>query len=530
MKYLRTAIAAALGSAALVEFFFFGDGAAEAGLTLMFLILLGGFLLAVGLPKKGDKNFVFQVFLMIGVILVALSFTLFDTPGLIFINFLALGVMMGILFLERACGDLCGIGEKGFLPELFTGYVLRPLLSVAEPYRELKEIFAGIGQSDKGHEMKKRVGKTVFQVVLAIVVGVPLILFLASLLAQSDAVFGSFVDEIMDAIHIDLSIELFGRIFLFLFILPFASSIIWSYRNKRMYINRYDGPVPERTPRFPALSAIIILGLVNTLYLIYAAIQSVYLFGAWAGDLPGHLTYAEYARSGFFELAFISVLNAGMILLAIRYTSRVGATGKAVRGLSVLLLALSTVQLASALRRMFLYMEAYGLSESRYLVTAFMFLMIILFIFLLMKELNYKFPLLKVSTIACVLALVLVNFSVPGYWVARYNVARYLEGDLPMLDVAYLANSADSILVVLENEERIMSGADEDTMDKMDEFRSIVDLSYFGGDDYDYPEYSGSGYEEKLDDNWKCFNVSRIRVLLSAKLTPVIYRDPEQKR
>jgi len=516
MKFLRAAIAAILGTAALVEFFFFGEGATQAGLSLMFLFLLGGFLLAVGLPRKGEKNFAFQVFLMVGVILVAVSFTLFDTPGLIFINFLSLGIMMGILFLQRACGDLCSLGERGFMPELAAGYVLRPLLSVAEPYKELKEVSAGIDKTDGGHEMKRRVGKTVFQVFLALAVGVPLILFLASLLAKSDAVFGDFVEKISEAINIELSIELFGRIFLFLFILPFASSIVWSYRNKRMYFNKGDEPAPEKTTHFPALSVIIILGLVNTLYLIYAAIQSVYLFGAWAGDLPGHLTYAEYARSGFFELAFISVLNAGMILLAIRFTSRVGADGKAIRVLSMLLLALSAVQLASALRRMFLYMEAYGLSESRYLVTAFMFLMIILFIFLLMKELNEKFPLLKVSAIACVLALVLVNFSVPGYWVARYNVARYLDGDLPMLDAAYLANSADSILVVLENEDEILSGVDGDTINEMKEFYAIIDSSYFGI--YDgYIEYSNSGYEEDLSKNWKHFNVSKLRVLIDAE-------------
>lgn len=525
MKYLRTAIAATLGAASLVEFFFFGEGAAQAGLSLMFLFLLGGFLLAVGLPRKEEKSFVFQVFLMTGVILVALSFTLFDTPGLIFINFLSLGIMMGILFLQRACGDLCGIGERGFLPELAVGYVLRPFLSIGEPMKELKETVAGLGKSDDGEtspEIKRRVGKTVFHVFLALVVGIPLILFLANLLAQTDAVFGDFVERIMDAIDIELSLDLFGRLFLFLLIIPFASSIVWSYRNKRLYLHKNGEVSKERSIHFPALSAIIILGLVNVLYLIYAVIQSVYLFGAWAGELPGNLTYAEYARSGFFELAFISVLNAGMILLAIRYTSRVGATGKAIRILSVLLLGLSAVQLASALRRMFLYMEAYGLSESRYLVTAFMFLMAILFMFLLFKELKETFPLLKAATIACVLALLLVNYSVPGFWVARYNVKRYLEGDLPKLDAGYLTNSADSLLVVLENEDEILSGADEETVNEMEEFHAVIDSMYFGNFEYEYLEninggHAAYGYKQLLEKNWKRFNVSKLRVLIDAE-------------
>jgi hypothetical protein len=432
---------------------------------------------------------------------------------------------MGILFLQRACGDLCGIGERGFLPELAVGYLLRPFLSIAEPYKELKDIFAGIDKSDDGktgHDIKKRVGKTVFQVVIALAVGLPLIAILASLLSESDAVFKDIVDKIIIEIDDKWVAEIYGRLFLFLFIIPFASSIVWSYRNKRLYFKKNSEASQEKAIHFPALSAIIILGLVNALYLIYAAIQSVYLFGAWAGELPGHLTYAEYARSGFFELAFISVLNAGMILLAIRFTSRAGAPGKAVRIMSVMLLALSAVQLASAIRRMFLYIEAYGLSESRYLVTAFMFLMTILFIFLFIKELKDKFPLLKISTIACVLALILVNYSVPGFWVARYNVDRYLEGDLPRLDVAYLTNSADSILVVLENEDEILSGADEDTIIEMEEFYAIIDSMYFGNFEYEFLDninsgHAAYGYNQLLSRNWKRFNVSKLRVLIDAE-------------
>lgn len=519
MKFLRTAIAAALGAAALVEFFFFGNGSAQVGLTLMFLLLLGGFLLAVGLPKQGEKNFGFQVFLMIGIIGVALSYTLFDTSGLVIIDFLSLGIMMGTLFLQRACGDLCSLGEKGFLPELAVGYVLRPLLSIADPAKELKEIAAGHHRSDDnkaGPDIKGKVGKIILQVFIAIGVGVPLIVLLTGLLAQSDAVFGDFVDKMISGFDIESISELIGRVFLFLAILPFAASIVWSYRNKRLYLNQNGEQRNEKIAHFPALSAIIILGLVNLLYLIYAAIQSVYLFGAWAGQLPGDLTYAEYARSGFFELAFISVLNAGMILLSIRYTSRIGAAGKVIRTLSVLLTILSGIQLASALRRMFLYIEAYGLSESRYLVTAFMFLMAVLFVFLLIKEWKEQFHLLKLSMIACILALLLVNYSVPGFWIARYNIGRYLEGELPRLDASYLAESADSILVVLEKEDEILSGANGKILTEMDEFHAIVNSTYFGRYEYDYLEYGSTGYEDKLSENWKLFNVSRLRVLIES--------------
>src|SRR3989442_918343 len=85
------------------------------------------------------------------------------------------------------------------------------------------------------------------------------------------------------------------------------------------------------------------------------------------------LTYAEYARRGFFELVAASALVLP-ILLAADWAVRNEApqqrrTFRSLAGLLILLLA---VVMASALERMRLYVDQFGLSEVRLYATAFM--------------------------------------------------------------------------------------------------------------------------------------------------------------
>ncbi|MCQ5134549.1 DUF4153 domain-containing protein, partial [Coprococcus eutactus] len=44
--------------------------------------------------------------------------------------------------------------------------------------------------------------------------------------------------------------------------------------------------------------------VLTAFYLIFAVVQIVYLFMNSAG-LPDYMTYAEYARRGFFQLLFV---------------------------------------------------------------------------------------------------------------------------------------------------------------------------------------------------------------------------------
>jgi len=233
--------------------------------------------------------------------------------------------------------------------------------------------------------------------------------------------------------------------------------------------------------------------MVNLLYLLYAVIQFGYFFGAWSGVLPDGITPAVYARNGFFELAFISCINVILLLLSIRLTRRERKAGLIIKCLSTCLLALSCVQLISAGLRMRLYTQAFGLTQLRYFVSAFMILLAVFFILLLLKEFIPSFPMFRSMVFAGAAALVILNYSVPDAQIARYNINHYISGELHSLDTEYITGlSADAKIILLENEEALT----EKNPGMKDEFLSLYSKNEFSKDDY-------------RQGNWKIYNMSQ---------------------
>ncbi|HEX4600147.1 MAG TPA: DUF4173 domain-containing protein [Gemmatimonadales bacterium] len=116
------------------------------------------------------------------------------------------------------------------------------------------------------------------------------------------------------------------------------------------------------------------LGLVNLLFAAFVVIQLRYFFGGVElVQRTTGMTYATYARHGFFELVGASGLVLPLLLGAdwvLRDAT--AAHRRAFRALAGLLLTLLAVVMTSALERMRLYVHAFGLSEIRLYATAFM--------------------------------------------------------------------------------------------------------------------------------------------------------------
>ena len=475
MKFTRAAIAAALGAGALVEFVFWGGGGI--GLTLLFLILLFAYYLACGLPKGSRRGRIEHGALAFMAALLALCFSLFDNGALRAADLLALTYLMGLLFLHGTVGEALPWDLPAFTGEHLAGYFARPFCCIARPWKELSNLRKADREGEVPHTRAAR--RVALQIVLALLVSIPLLLVLTALLAKSDPVFTELLRPLAEAIE-NLRIgTIAGKAILFLFLFPFTASAVWSYRDHMRLLSRPAVPVAgtsgsgtaangaagsagpasaaDRLRFLPPAFSITVLALVNVLYILYAAIQFLYLFSSWRGELPDGLTYAEYARNGFFELAFVSAINAVLLFCSIRMTRRSGKSKAAVRCLSVLLLFLSSVQLASALSRMNLYIGAYGLSRLRYFVTAFMVLTAVCFAFLLLREFLERFPLFRSLVLAGAAALCILNFTVPDAQIAKYNIGHYLSGELKGLDLDYIRNdlSAEAHVVLLEKEEAI---------------------------------------------------------------------------
>ncbi|MDN5930594.1 MAG: DUF4173 domain-containing protein, partial [Pseudonocardia sp.] len=187
------------------------------------------------------------------------------------------------------------------------------------------------------------------------------------------------------------------------------------------------------------------VGLLVGLFALFVGVQFATLFGSDAHVLATTgLTYAEYARSGFWQLLAVTVLALGVIVLGARWAPpRAGR-----RGLLSALAGLTLVIVASALSRMWLYQEAYGFTVLRLLVLVCELWLGLGFVLVLGTVLTRRprRPLRAMVVTGAAALLVLAVFD-PERFVAEQNVARYAETG--RIDVEYLTElSADAVPVL----------------------------------------------------------------------------------
>jgi hypothetical protein len=112
--------------------------------------------------------------------------------------------------------------------------------------------------------------------------------------------------------------------------------------------------------------AAIILGSVVVLFSVFVALQLRYLFGGQANINETGFTFADYARRGFFELVWVAVLSLGLYIGLGTITRReTPGQERAFTLLTIALLSLVLIILASALQRLLLYENAYGFTRLR---------------------------------------------------------------------------------------------------------------------------------------------------------------------
>jgi hypothetical protein len=163
------------------------------------------------------------------------------------------------------------------------------------------------------------------------------------------------------------------------------------------------------------------------------------------------LTFAEYARQGFFQLVAVGALTFAVIAGSLRWARR--ESSRDTRVLQLLLGALSVlslVVLASAFRRLTLYESVFGYTRLRISVHAVILWMAVLFLMLLIAGVKMRAPWLPTVVVAVTaFSLLAFNLADPDLLVARRNVERFHATG--RIDLPYLAFlSADAVPALAE--------------------------------------------------------------------------------
>ncbi|MFE3543297.1 DUF4153 domain-containing protein [Nocardia sp. NPDC059177] len=192
------------------------------------------------------------------------------------------------------------------------------------------------------------------------------------------------------------------------------------------------------------------VGALTVLFAVFVGAQFVALFG---GDdyvqRTSGLTYAEYARSGFWQLSAVSILTLGVILAVLHWSAQESAADR--RWLRVLLSGLSVLTLVivcSALGRMWTYQQAYGFTVLRLLVEVCELWVGLVYVLVLVAIARLRWSWVSRAAIgtalATLIALALLN---PERFVAERNIARWQDGE--RLDTSYLRELSPDVLPAL---------------------------------------------------------------------------------
>ncbi len=332
---------------------------------------------------------------------------------------------------------------------------------------------------------------------IGVLLAIPMLIVFGVLLSSADAVFRSLLERIFDfdlptvvshAIPIALCSWLVAG---WLVALVFGSAI---------------GAFPARVPQVVTLGSVeigVALGLVNTLFAAFLLVQIGHLFGGseWVQLTPG-LTYAEYARRGFFELVAVVVVALPVLLAADWLLGTNGRT--AFRWQAGLMVAMLGIILASAWHRMQLYQAEYGWTELRFFVTAFMlWLAVVLAWFVVTVLTGRRGYFMGGALVAGVLLIAGLNASNPSDWIARQNLAHAQAGH--GFDAVYAVRLGDDAVPALLAGWAVLSPEDRLALQ------------------------SGWAVQMPATTDWRSWNWSRAQArgqLLAAGITP----DPEARR
>ena len=290
-----------------------------------------------------------------------------------------------------------------------------------QPFATIDDMAMGAGRMaavDLAGSFHSRQSERLRSVWIGVLIGVPLLLVFGSLFASADAVFSDRLDSLVRGI-------LFGHVFwrgFFILLIALAAMGLW----QTMRDPEVAESILETRQRMDLTTAITVLALLVSLFAFFVTTQVI----GHSPSLERIIDYSTNARQGFFQLVIVAYLVLNVLLYFDWLVQREdGRRSMAFDRLAVVLVALTGLVMVSALNRMRLYVDEFGLTELRFYSTVFMFWLAFVLVWFLLTVLRGKHAIfamgLFVSAIVFVLGLNAIN---PDAFIVNANWQRHVEG------------------------------------------------------------------------------------------------------
>ncbi len=265
----------------------------------------------------------------------------------------------------------------------------------------------------------------------------------ATIFASANPVFGSWVDRLVPTLTFN---DLVGRAFLACFVFAVTLGAAYLALNPS-HVEVLGGRRPQAlTNRFEWLVPVLAVDLV---FVAFIAAEARALVGGedYIRETTG-LTYADFVHQGFGQLTLATALTVLVVWVAARRAGTSRDDRRWLFGSLGLLCGLTLLVVASALRGMAVYQDAYGFTTLRLFVDVFEgWLGFVVLAIMVAGVAGWGRWLPRIALVSGALALVGLAAVNPDAWVAGQNLDRYEATG--KLDLSYLQGlSADAAPVI----------------------------------------------------------------------------------
>lgn len=224
-------------------------------------------------------------------------------------------------------------------------------------------------------DTKKDKNDKVINIIFGTVIGVFISGLILALLTSADAYFDKFLSSIVTNINVDFNLWYVIKGIIY-FVILFVIGI-------NLFKNNEIALKESKMSRVNKTVITTMLFIVNFVFVLFLISEISKLCGNFLKVPKGYI-YSSYAREGFFQLLFVTLINFGIILYLI-YKTNLVKEDKKVKCLVLSLIAFSIFLIFNSYYRMFLYIGRFGFTNLRLQVILFLFMEIILFGFIIKK-------------------------------------------------------------------------------------------------------------------------------------------------
>lgn len=394
---------------------------------------LGGFLFIVALftattiilKIKGEKLTLSPMLAAASAIILSAAFILSENSFLCFLAY-TYALATYCYFLYAVMGNSI---EKGF-SDLFLVDYFKALFAL--PFYSFNQIFKGMFSGKA-----KGCGKLILKLIAGIA-GTIIPTSIVLLLLSYDKDFSSLLNKIFD---FDIW-DVFSHIISLGFAIPIGMYVFGLFISSSEH--KCNNTITSNSCRTaykkikiaPVVTVLTAVIPLLCIYMIFFISQWKYYISGFTGILPEGFSYAEYAREGFFQLCIVSIINFMVIISVVLFMRRHNKVSTILlKALSIIYSLFTLVLISTAVAKMVMYIDCYGLTPKRVYATWLMLVLAIIFILIIIKQFVPKLKAVATSFAICIVMFAALSLSNIESFIAWYNVDRYISGSLETVDM-----------------------------------------------------------------------------------------------